>query len=413
MAEEQENMLAPQEPLTTPASTAITVTKAGNPSIEMRPIPEGQQRLGEPADQTLRRINQQNNVMGNTGADQQYRDDLSSPPLRPEMPANMLAPQDPAVYGQPSPSGQIMDENAIRDRRVKTDKRGRPSPNITMQGDEQTLDYQNRLATMQPDKEGGGWWPAIRAAIGGFAAGGPAGAAAAFGTRKLREHFDPTLGSREYRAQEMGRNAPAVETIRQNRKDALDTEAKAASTGLAKARTDALKNPKAANIRLVSRKDGVYAVDPATMKAKRVDEIPAEPGSPASARFFSTDYGVYKIDEQHPNGVLVPGIPGKKGKDVEDVTFGNQQINQAISDAQSEQKTIDEGLVGIPRTIEGTDPLTGVKKMVANPDYTYNMTRRRQLDDDIRNWRIKLKSAKRPAASDDDDPLGIMGDDDE
>lgn len=328
-------------------------------------------------------------------------------------PVNMLAPQDPEVYGQPSRSGQIMDETATRSRRVETDKRGRPTPNTALSGDEQTLDYQNRLATMQPDKEGGGWWPKIRAALSGLAVGGPAGAAVAFGTRALREHLDPTLGSREYRNQELGRVAPAVEAIRNRTKDAADIAGKTASTNLANARTKALTDPKAkaVNMRIVERKDGVYAIDPVSLKTEKIGDIPPEAGSPGSTRYISRADGVYGINDAHPNGFKISGIPGNKGKDAEDVTFGNQQINQAISEAQAEQAKIDAGMANIPQTIESTD-IFGAKKMVPNPQYTYNMTRRRQLDDQIRNWRIKLKSGKKPAAEiEEDDPLGILGND--
>jgi hypothetical protein len=293
-------------------------------------------------------------------------------------------------------------------RRVETDKRGRPTPNIALAGDEQTLDFQNRLARMPEDKEGGGWWPKIQAALAGFAAGGPVGAAAAFGTRALREHFDPTLGSREYRAQKMAQNAPAVEQIRKSRKDQLDEEAKVASTGLAKARTDALKNPRASG-RIVERKDGVYMIDIKTGKAEKIAGIPPEAGTLGSTRYISRADGVYGINAEHPNGFKVSGIPGNAGKDSEDVAFSNQQVQRAIVEAEAEQKKIDEGLVNIPRTIQSTDIL-GNPRTIANPDYTYNMTRRRQLDDDIRNWRLKLKSPKKSAAKAEDPDIRAYAD---
>lgn len=311
---------------------------------------------------------------------------------------------------QPDVQPAMMDTGATRmARRVATDKRGRPTPNIALQGDEQTLDYQDRLARMPEDKEGGGWWPKIRAAISGFAAGGPVGAATALGTRALREHFDPTLGSREYKAEKMGQNAPAVAQIRQARKDRLDEESKVASTGLAKARTESLKNPRA-NGRIVERKDGVYMIDAKTGKAEKIAGIPPEAGTPGSTRYISRADGVYGINAEHPNGFKVSGIPGNAGKDQEDVTFGNAQIQRAISEAEAEQKKIDEGLVSIPRTIQSTDIL-GNPRTIANPDYTYNMTRRRQLDDDIRNWRQKLKSPKKSSAGKTSDPLGLFDED--
>jgi hypothetical protein len=305
----------------------------------------------------------------------------------------------------------MMDENAIRmARRVETDKRGRPTPNIALQGDEQTLDYAGRLARMQPDTEGGGWWPKIRAALAGFAAGGPVGAAAAFGTRALREHFDPTLGSREYQREKMGQIAPAVEQIRQSRKDRLGEESTIANIGLAKARTKALEREKKTAGRVIERSDGVYMIDPETGKAEKIAGIPPEAGKAGSTRYVSRPDGVYGINAEHPEGFKVKGIPGQPGKDQGDVEFSNAQITRAISEAQAEQKKIDEGLVNIPRTIQSTDIL-GNPRTIANPDYTYNMTRRRQLDDDIRNWRLKLKKKGTSSGSNSEaDPLGILDD---
>lgn len=318
------------------------------------------------------------------------------------------------VAAAPMMQSPEMDAGASRARRVETDKRGRPTPNIALQGDEQALDYQDRLARMPEDTAGGGWWPKIRAAIGGFAAGGPVGAATAFGTRALREHFDPTLGSREYKRDKMAQNAPAVEQIRQSRKDRLDEESKVANTDLAKARTDALRNPRQ-NARIIGRKDGVYMLNTKTGKFERVEEIPAETGAPNSARYFKAGNGeVWKIDAANPEGVRVRNIPGAPGKDSEDVGFHNTQIQRSISEAQAEQKKIDDNLPGIPMTIEATDILTGTRKMISNPEYTYNMTRRRQLDDQIRRWRTQLKSPKKGAAGStkESDPLGILDEED-
>lgn len=336
-------------------------------------------------------------------------------PQRPNVltatPAAAPAP-DPVV----SPSGQVMDEYSTRPaRRVEMDTRGRPSRNITLQGDEQTLDYANRVSRYEPQEGGGGWWPKIRAAIGGFAAGGPVGAAAAFGTRALREKFEPKLADQEWKRQQMGQVAPAVESIRQTRKDELGEESTRANIGLAKARTEALKNPRQ-NARIIERKDGVYMLNAKTNKFERVEEIPAETGAPNSARYFKAGNGeVWKVDAANPEGVRVKNIPGAPGKDSEDVGFHNQQLNQAIKEAQAEQKKIDDNMPGIPMTIEATDILSGTKKMVSNPEYTYNMTRRRQLDDQIRRWKTQLKSPKKGAskAGSEDDPADLLDDDEE
>lgn len=331
---------------------------------------------------------------------------------------NIMAPAPPAVTPAPvadpviSQSGQVMDEYATRPaRRVETDNRGRPVRNITLQGDEQTLDYADRVSKYEPQKGGGGWWPKIRAAIAGFAAGGPVGAAAGFGSRALREKFEPTLVDQEWKAQQMGQIAPALETIRQTRKDRLAEESTRANTDLARARTEALKREKKTAGRVIERSDGVYMINPETGKAEKVAGIPPEAGRPGTTRYVSRPDGVYGINAEHPQGFKVTGIPGIPGKDTEDVSFSNAQIQQAIAEAQAEQKKIDEGMKGIPPTIEATDILTGTKKMAPNPEYTYNMTRRRQLDDDIRNWRLKLKSPKRTSArSAEADPLGILND---
>lgn len=344
---------------------------------------------------------------------------MPKPVVKPVEESNILAPAQPMV----SRSGQVMNEDATRARRVETNKDGRPVRNIALSGNEQTLDYNDRLASMPEDKEGGGWWPKIRAAIGGFAAGGPVGAAAAFGTRALREHMDPTLGSREYRAQEMGQLAPAVDSIRKNRKDQREEARLDTQNDYTEARTKALTDPKTATKWVIKQDEkGVYRpVNPAT----GMDPD----GKPVKGKMVSGNEWEIKVDSNNRyvpvnkrTGLDQNGKPvtarSPAAKDVEDVTFGNQQIERAISEAQAEQKKIDgmlkQGMPdSIPRMIEGVDPLTGVRKQVSNPDYTYNMTRRRQLDDDIRNWRIKQKAQPKKAATasnDDNDPLGIFDD---
>lgn len=413
-----ENMLAPSQD---PAPPTIVSSQTPKPTMAEEaisravPVDEGQNVLvPKPPPLSAPLWDRQGNPIN--------RGDLPATTLDEKTMAPMQASQGmmPSPQTTPSPepmmsrSGQSMDETAMRGaRRVETDKRGRPTPNIALQGDDQALDYQDRLARMPEDTEGGGWWPKIAAALAGFAAGGPVGAAAGFGTRALREHFDPTLGSREYKRQKMGQNAPAVEQIRQSRKDSLDEESKRANTDLAKARTDALKNPHK-NGRIVERKDGVYMIDPTTGKAEKIAGIPAEAGTPGSTRYISRADGVYGINTEHPNGFKVSGIPGNAGKDVEDVTFGNAQIQRAISDAEQEQQKIDKFIDKVPLTINSTD-IMGNPRVVPNPEYTYNMTRRRQLDDDIRNWRLKLKSSKKGAATSTktSDPLGILDDEED
>lgn len=332
---------------------------------------------------------------------------------------NITAPASPAVTPPLAPdpvvsrSGQVMDEYSTRpSRRVETDTRGRPTRNITLEGDDQTLDYAGRVAKYEPQEGGGGWWPKIRAALMGFAAGGPVGAGAAFGTRMLREKFEPKLADEEWKRRQMGEVAPAVESIRQSRKDTLQEDSTRANIDLAKARTSALGREKKSNVRIIERSDGVYAIDPETRKAEKIADIPPEAGRPGATRYISRADGVYGINAEHPQGFKVSGIPGNAGKDEEDVSFGNAQLQRVITEAQAEQAKIDAALPGIPMTIEATDILTGTKKMAPNPEYTYNMTRRRQLDDQIRRWRTQLKAPKKRAASTStvDDPLGILED---
>lgn len=343
----------------------------------------------------------------------EVRPRIATPNITAPAPASITPPlaPDPVV----SRSGQVMDEYSTRPaRRVETDTRGRPTRNITMQGDNQTLDYADRVAKYEPQEGGGGWWPSIRAALAGFAAGGPVGAASAFGVRKLREKFEPKLADEEWKRRQMGQIGPEVEQIRKSRKDTMQEQSTMANIDLAKARTDALKREKKTAGRIVERKDGVYMINPETGKAEKLAGIPPEAGTPGSTRYISRADGVYGINAEHPNGFKVSGIPGNAGKDEEDVSFGNAQIQRAISEAQAEQAKIDSAMVGIPPTIEATDILTGTKKMAPNPEYTYNMTRRRQLDDQIRRWRTQLKApGKKAAASLGNDPLGILDEDDE
>lgn len=337
-----------------------------------------------------------------------YRDVPNQP--APNVLASTPPAQDPADP-MISRSGQVMDENAIRPaRRVETDNRGRPSRNITLSGDDQTIDYANRVAQYEPQANNGGWWPKIRAALGGFAAGGPAGAAAGFGARALREKFEPKLADEEWKAREMRTTAPAMEAIRKDRQERRMEAKTDADIDLAKARTEALKNPRQ-NARIIQRKDGVYMLNGKTGKFEKVDEIPPEAGTASGTRYFKAGNGeVWKVDPANPEGVRVKNIPGSPGKDSGDVQFTNAQIQRAISEAQAEQKKIDDGLKNIPRTIQSTDIL-GNPRTIANPDYTYNMTRRRKLDDDIRTWRQKLKSPKTSTATTRaSDPLGILDD---
>lgn len=339
---------------------------------------------------------------------------------------NVLAPEAAVETPSVSRSGQIMDENAIRERRVETNSKGRPTPNIALEGDDQTLDYYNRVARMPEDKEGGGWWPRIRTALLGFARGGPVGAATAFGVRALREKMDPTLASREYRREKLAELEPAVDAIQKQRKESRADEVAQAQIDLAKQRTENLKNPKQ-NQRIIKGKDGYYMLNPKSSKFEKIEEIPvAEPNAPSSTRYFKTKDGVWKIDATNPEGVRVKNIPGDPGKAGADVDFANSQINRAIKDAQAEQAKIDaalngdpaRGVKGVPQTIESTS-VFGDKRTIANPEYVRGMRRRQQLDDQIRKWRIQLKkkgtvaAAAAPDEADDADPLGILDNEDE
>lgn len=321
-----------------------------------------------------------------------------------------------------SPSGVMNDRYQTRqDRRVETDKRGRPTPNITMEGDEQTLDQYDRLARMPPDKRGGGWWPRIRSALLGFAVGGPAGAAAGFGAHLLKEKFDPEAASREYQRQQMGQLKPAVDSIYARRKEARAEEAQDAATGLAKARTEALKNPKAAASRILKGADGYYSFNPDTKKYEKINEIPTPAGAAKGARYFQNAAGVFRVDPDNPDvGVRVKGIPGTPGKAGQDVEFGNAQVRAALKRKRDELTAIDADLTRLKEAsqyeVETTNVYTGEKTKKKNPAYQDLEDRRRQVNDKIDEFELKLKSPTKMAAveepeedeEEDDDPLGIL-----
>jgi hypothetical protein len=67
--------------------------------------------------------------------------------------------------------------------------------------------------------------------------------------------------------------------------------------------------------------------------------------------------------------------------------FTNVQVSQNIREAESERNKIGEYLKSIPRTVPTNT--TGVD--APNPEYMDQMKRYRELDDQIRGWRLKQK----------------------
>lgn len=239
--------------------------------------------------------------------------------------------------------------------------------------------------------------------------------------RLLQSAKNPKMADEAWQRGELGRTGAIIKNINEQQQADLktagvvaDINSKNATAGYNRARTNQLSNPRN-NAKFIERKDGVYSIDPTTNKAVKVADIPAEAGPAGATRYVSRADGVYGINVEHPEGFKLSGVPGNTEKPSEDIEFDNSQIQQAITDAQAEQAKIDAGLEGIPRTIEGTDIITGAKKQVENPDYTFHMRRRQQLDDDIRNWRLKLRAPKKAAAtsqpastSTKNDPLGLF-----
>ena len=93
--------------------------------------------------------NQENGIVPNLAAN----DTPDQPPQPPPAPpvTNIAAPVSPST-------GQVMDENAVRPRRVNTDKKGRPIPQVNaIDPQQKAADYDARLQSYEPQKATGFW----------------------------------------------------------------------------------------------------------------------------------------------------------------------------------------------------------------------------------------------------------------
>lgn len=153
--------------------------------------------------------------------------------------------------------------------------------------------------------------------------------------------------------------------------------------------------PPKSDSKFIERPDGVYEVSVEHPEGRKVGNIPAEAKRNANpTRYFERPDGVYGINDDHPEGFKVPGVPGTPDKS-DSSGFTNAQIESNIQEAKSERDRIGESLKIIPPTVETikTDPYTleQTKVNAPNPAYTDLMSRYRKLDDDIRDWRTKVK----------------------
>lgn len=85
-----------------------------------------------------------------------------------------------------------------------------------------------------------------------------------------------------------------------------------------------------------------------------------------------------------------------------EVSATNTALEQNIKEAGAERDKIWESLKDVPKTITVpgvtySDGTTDPPKQVPNPAYTDLMTRGRKLDDDIKDWRVKIKPPGNPA----------------
>lgn len=320
-------------------------------------------------------------------------------------------------------------------RRVETDVRGRPKQNIAMHGADRILDYERRLAEMPDDTQGAGWWPRIRAALAGFAAGGPVGAGVAFGARALHEKMDPTFASRQWRQEKQAEIAPSVQSIYEGRKEARADETAQATAQYRKAQAYNLRHPKPTAGAIKESGGNWVVIDPVTMKSTPVLD---KDGNPAKARptgakggewIHQADGTAIKVDESgNDTGMRDPGrnlqmtgagLVSSNTKYTADranesktgeATTTNTAIDESIAKLKEEQAIIDAGLndpktKAIKPTIEVIDsqaepiedrtqgpdkfgmyPTHQPMKTIANPEYKYvedAIQRRRQLNDQI------------------------------
>lgn len=321
----------------------------------------------------------------------------STTQLRSDAPAstNVLSPQEPQVQPVQQP--------------VQPQEQAQQPPNPLVADLKHLRDVED-----QPAKKHF-WRSMLLGALQGFAAGGIGGAIAGapiggalniYGEGKKQKEIGKT--KTRIAADQM-----AEEEMRKRQKADADLEKTAAETDLAVGRTREIARKASARPprKLIERKDGVYAVDPETLKAEKVGEIPeeAKTGNANPTRYFEREDGVYGVNDQHPEGFKVPNVPGKQS-DTGQAALTNAMIDKNIAEADAEQKKLGPA----PEMyVDTVDPISGESKRTLNPAYTNWESRYQKLDDDKRRWREQKKAVRAPATAPrltkpKSDPLGLF-----
>jgi hypothetical protein len=357
-------------------------------------------------------------------------------PMPVQGPPNVLAPISPTT-------GQPMDESATRPRRVETDERGRPIPQVNaIDPDQRALEYNQRLNAYTPEEAHGFkdrfLKPILSAAVKGLRYG-PGGAAGAALEQSVASAVDPKQPSRQWKTRELAESNQQVAGINAQRKMAAQ-QAQANAT-LAKTGVDTALTLKKLNAPEKATPGSVHQnangdwvlVDRVSGTSKPVTDqdgkaLKGKPtgidkewvvGDDGIAKLYKNgvDSGLRDVKRnliKAPDGSFVS--PNTKyaadiaaGKGASQGQLENDALARNISDAQAEQAKIDEGLKNTPPTIQTTD-IFGAVKTVQNPAYEQGMRRRQALDDDIRGWRAHKKSVAKPStgtAPNANDPLGL------
>lgn len=297
-----------------------------------------------------------------------------------------------------------------RERRVETDNRGRPIPNITMAGDDQTVNYNKRLHAMQP-QESQGWWDkwgkqGLLGALKGLAYG-PGGALGGGLASGIRGATNPKLADEQWRAREIAKSDPEINRIAQTRQLQTKMAQEAASLGLTKARTEEIRNPKP---KWTVRQDkaGIYhpvnpetGLDPQGNKVEgrapadndielRVDEsgmtvpVSKKTGLGADGKAVKA-----KSMVKQPDGTWIdPTEKYKADTAAGEANIINSAVRTNIAEMQAEKEKI---AVALKNTAEWIDDGLGGQK--PNPYYAELKGRDRKLDDDIRAERRRPKAS--------------------
>jgi hypothetical protein len=296
-----------------------------------------------------------------------------------------------------------------------------------MKGDGQAIDLNQRLHSYQP-QEAHGWWDRfgkemVWGALQGLAGGGLGGAIGGAGYGAARGALNPRAANDDWKRKQLRESDINVKNVYDRRdassrsqKEAAEIEKLAADTNLSlvRAREIADTAKKGRERKIIERRDGVYAVDPLTLKSEKVADIPEEAGPTGNTSYFERPDGVYGVNPQHPDGFKLGGVPGKP-ETVEDVSFGNQNIGRVIKRKQAEQSKIAQAMMNVPQTIEEEDIIKGTTTTKKNPAYQDLENRYRTLDDDIDELNTQLRSPKKttmiPAqGAPKNDPLRIFED---